>query len=370
MYQPTNSPEIIGHNDYMLPEILLKLPLQSLISFKLVSKQWLSLISDNHFLLRYTNLHPPSLSGLFLVPQQRNKDNRNQIEYIPFNESRSEAAPCNGLLLTCHGRKHYVFNPTTEKSKLVPTCPDQFVNKHGVEVVFPRTVASYYSLAFDPELSPHYKIICIKKSGNTFNIAIYSSDTAIWRLTKSPEFPAPQDIDFSKAIYCNGAVHWTKRTPRGLYIDIDNELVNYMPELPRKEQYSCEYFGHSRGRLCCVFTMEGLHYYEIFEMETDYSTWVLKGRVELDALAFKFPKMEINYWNAHFKYQCHVLSVVHSNNGKVPKVILSIPDEIIAHNCKKKTTSKIHDSRLSTQDRRLWYNVYCVHDYFESLYPL
>ncbi|KAL9242782.1 hypothetical protein vseg_016748 [Gypsophila vaccaria] len=380
------STEIIGHSDSILPEILLMLPTKSFIRFKLISKQWLSLISDNHFLSRYIRLHSPSLSGLFLVPQHQNENDENPIEYISLQKCRSKAPvipffnfrnikmlqSCNGLLLTCHGKKHYVFNPTTEKSEFIPTCPNQFMNDQGPEIVFSPTVSTYYSLAFDPKKSPYYKIICLKKSGNTCIIVVYSSDSKLWILSTTPEFPAPRDIDFSKAVYCNGAVHWTKRTSRGLYFDTQTELVNQMPELPRKEQYSCEYFGHSGGRLYCVFTMEGLHYYELFEMKKDYSTWVLKNRIELDVLAFKFPKMarEINYQNPHFKYQCQVLSVFHSRNGKVLKIIMSIPDEIIVHNCKKKTSWKIYNSRLSTKDRRLWYNVYCVYEYFESLYPL
>jgi len=173
-------------------------------------------------------------------------------------------------------------------------------------------------------------------------------------------------------VYCNSAVLWTKRTKRGLYFDVEKEEINHMPKLPRKEHYSCEYFGESKGYIHCVFTMEGLHYYELFEMEKDYSSWFLKSKIELDALAFNFPKMtkEINYQNPRFRYQCHVLSVLRGRNGKVVKIILSIPGEVIAYNCKKKTAWKICNSKLEAKDRRLWYGVYDAYDYFETLSPV
>ncbi|XP_074303785.1 F-box protein At5g07610-like [Silene latifolia] len=367
-FNSTNSGEIIGHNDGILSEILLPLTTKQLTGFKLVAKQWRSLISDHHFLSRYTLRHPPSLSGLFLVPQHQNENDENLIEYIPLQKSHSLATAihflnfrsikiiqsCNGLLLTCHGQKLYVFNPTTGKSQLIPNCPNQVLNKN-LEIPFSPYSSTYYSLAFDPKKSIHYKIICIEKSEDKCRIATYSSNIKLWRLSKTREFSAPRDVDFSKAIYCNGVIHWTRRTPRGVYFEIEKELINQIPEIPRKEQYSCEYFGQSKGRLYSVFTMEGLHYYELFEMERDYSTWVFKCWIDLDELAFKFPKMGrgISYQNALFKYPCHVLSVVHSRNGKIPKVIMSIPGEIIAYNsvaylgfrswgCRKLITKRCH----------------------------
>uniref|UniRef100_A0A7C9CU39 F-box domain-containing protein n=1 Tax=Opuntia streptacantha TaxID=393608 RepID=A0A7C9CU39_OPUST len=89
----SSAAETIGHSIDILTQILLPLPAKPLTNFKLVSKQWLSMISRPHFLSRYTVLHPPLLSGLFLVPKDRNKFNEDQIQHICLNQNRSNYAP-------------------------------------------------------------------------------------------------------------------------------------------------------------------------------------------------------------------------------------------------------------------------------------
>ncbi|KAJ8436323.1 hypothetical protein Cgig2_005247 [Carnegiea gigantea] len=351
----TASAETIGHNEDILTKILLHLPAKPVTNFKLVSKQWLSLISSPQFLRRNVKILQ-SCNGLLL-----------------FSTTTTQYGLYRNKIVSFHGQELYVLNPTTQKSKLLPRCPDQIVSEEGLELNFSATSPPCYTLAFDGTTSSHYKVICVRKTArDRHKIVVYSSESKLWRLSKALDFLAPRDIDFKGGVYCNRAVHWTKRTHRGLYFDVENEEINHMPELPRKEHYSCEYFGQSKGCLYCVFTMEGLHYYELFEMEKDYSSWFLKSKIELDALAFNFPKMtkEINYQNPRFKYQCHVLSVLRGRNGKVVKIILSIPGEIIAYNCKKKTSWKICNSRLKPKDRRLWYGVYDAYEYFETLYPV
>ncbi|XP_021856554.2 F-box protein At5g07610 isoform X1 [Spinacia oleracea] len=371
------SAETIGNNEDVASEVLVYVPVKSLINFRKVSPLWRSLIFSFHFVKRYNLLHPPSLSGLFLIPKHRFGKENNQIECISLgeNESNSPVSPilnmisikvlqsCNGLLLICKEGKLYIFNPTTQQKKLIPNL---FGN-------FPPAFPLYYSLVFDPSISPHYKIIClINTRHNKYKISIYSSNSNQWKPSKAPDFFAPHDIDFTTGIYCNGSVHWTKRTMRGLYFDVENETLNHMPESPRQEQYSCEYFGHSKGYLYCMFTMEGLHYYELFEMEKDYSSWVFKSKVELNVMASQFPNMDmgIDYHHPQFMYQCQVLSVFRGHNGEVIEVIMSIPGEVIAYDCKSKKSRQICKSKESGKEREIWYGVYQVFEYYESISPV
>lgn len=359
---PGKSAEIIGHNEHMLCTMLLHLPIKSLFRFKLVSKQWRSLLSSSHFVSRYNLLHPPLLSGLFLVPKCWNEVEHNQIEYISLGQNQSNVPgfnfsnikllqSCNGLLLYSDQEgKHSVLNPITRESKLLPSS---------------TTSSPYYSLVFDPTISPHYKIICVEETyHNKYKISMYLSNSNSWISISSnvPDFLAPRDIDFTSGIYCNGSIHWTKRTPRGLYFNVEKDTLSLMPECPRQEQYSCEYFGHSSGYLHCVFTMERLRYYELFEMKKDYSAWDFKCRIEIN--------MEFNYQNPQFMYKCHVLSVFRGQNREVLEIIMSIPGEVIAYDCKKKTYRKMYESKLSAKDKKIWYGIYHVYECFESLYPV
>ncbi|KAL7229422.1 hypothetical protein ACSBR2_008016 [Camellia fascicularis] len=61
-----SSSETVGNNGDLLNQILLYLPIRSLLRFKSVSKHWLSLITHPHFLHLRTTQPNPRPSGLFL----------------------------------------------------------------------------------------------------------------------------------------------------------------------------------------------------------------------------------------------------------------------------------------------------------------
>ncbi|KAE8708337.1 hypothetical protein F3Y22_tig00110346pilonHSYRG00132 [Hibiscus syriacus] len=61
------SAEEIGNNHDLLTQLLLRLPTKSLLKFKCVSKQWLSLISDPQFCLSHTR-HQHRDDDRFLEP--------------------------------------------------------------------------------------------------------------------------------------------------------------------------------------------------------------------------------------------------------------------------------------------------------------
>ena len=78
---PSYSAEIIASNDDLLREVLVRLPIKSLIKFKSVSKRWLSLIDDDKFCRRRSLVTSPS-SGLFLKCSSVSK-----IEFINFSKT-------------------------------------------------------------------------------------------------------------------------------------------------------------------------------------------------------------------------------------------------------------------------------------------
>ncbi|KAL9995999.1 putative F-box domain-containing protein [Helianthus debilis subsp. tardiflorus] len=160
---------LIGSKDDLLTEILLRLPVTSILRFKSVSKHWRLLLSHTHFTHRYDKIS--NSPGIFA-------DN----VYVPFDVENPSTPPpfrnldtyfdrsgvrilqsCNGLLLCCTERgsigqkaadKYYVFNPTTKQLALIPPI-------HGGLKVG-KTIRCM-GLAFHQTDCVHYKLVCIRE---------------------------------------------------------------------------------------------------------------------------------------------------------------------------------------------------------------
>ncbi|KAI3831869.1 hypothetical protein MKX03_022241 [Papaver bracteatum] len=211
----TSSAIQVGSNFDLLSEILSYLPVKSLMVFKSVSKQWLSLISNPHFAISHLNRRPIlKIHGLFFE-----KCSNPQLEYVydfllldgsrieeeeVINNSSSTSVgggyalfktlnfcnyqpgyngpviengvritqSCNGLL--CCTRETeitnenyqphiytthtYIYNPTTRQYRILPPSPFRDVVRDDCCY----KVCSI-SLAFDPIQSPDYQVVCIWK---------------------------------------------------------------------------------------------------------------------------------------------------------------------------------------------------------------
>ncbi|KAK4489373.1 hypothetical protein RD792_005182 [Penstemon davidsonii] len=129
----SNSAEIVCSIDDLLTQILLRLPVKSLLRFKSVSKQWFSLIINPKFCHLHSSRKKNPPNGLFYSIL-------GQHPYIPFSPQKPRNAPsvnlnftnnpsvstilqsCNGLFLCGNKRSRtfYVYNPTTNRSTLLP----------------------------------------------------------------------------------------------------------------------------------------------------------------------------------------------------------------------------------------------------------
>ncbi|XP_026443451.1 F-box protein At5g07610-like [Papaver somniferum] len=282
----------VANNSDILTQILLCLPVKSLLIFKSVSKNWFSLISDSYFAKNYTLRNSSfKIPGLFIEILRRPSGPPDDPEFeFPFvflinNEHSNtvgggvplktldfvEVPPrnwegpiietslrinhsCNGLLcctrITAQTSKQpclvtyhiYVYNPTTKQSKSFPPSPfrdivtDRLWN--GVRSV---------SLAFDPVKAPdHYQVICIWKDlgeiePDLYNIEIYSTKTNSWRLSAASPF-STLPLSFSRpgvfwhsffrsGVFWNGCLHWisTGENEASVYFDIEQDLVKPLP---------------------------------------------------------------------------------------------------------------------------------------------
>ena len=217
----SSSIEKVADDDDLLTEILIRLPVKSLLQFKSVSKRWFSLIINPHF-VRCRNPDPSLVSGLFFYSSMRRSNP--VLNFIPLLNDRNPAddddqfkalttfpGPSGkGILSSCRGLlccssycqtdikgnydfQYYVLNPTTKQLTLLPE---------------PRANLKGLSLAFDPSKSPHYKVVCVwsikpYQNGCYDQIEIYSSETGSWRTSGEP-FTTEDNAQFLGGVYWNG----------------------------------------------------------------------------------------------------------------------------------------------------------------------
>ncbi|WCJ34682.1 F-box family protein [Euphorbia peplus] len=349
--------EIIAGNDDILTEILFRLPAKSLLRFKSVSKHWLSLISSTHLSSLHTLRHPkPSVSGLIYL------DSPSKMNLIPLNPSSPPSdldcfnthkmkilQSCNGLLL-CSSfpevgvpRSFYISNPTTNQLFTLPSIPSVLA----------------LNLAFDPSISTTYKVICVSSStvsASHYQINIYESDTRAWRLSGSP-FQAPFAMVFGNGVFWNGAIHWINHAGNTLYFDVHTEIFGSFPAPPFTDRWGkrrSRYFGQSGGHLHLIEIYEARSIkFDVYEMNKDYSEWIVRFHVDLEHLVEEFPEMVMSYMGDldSVCYLFAVLSVVEEEDEDDSSLLIHIPGKFVSYNFNNKMFKIVSDFKSSNSLR-------------------
>ncbi|KAI3952442.1 hypothetical protein MKX01_005309 [Papaver californicum] len=364
------SASFIGGNVDILTLILTGLPSKSLLVFKSVSKQWLFIITDPQFVHKHFIQNPRfSIPGLFwgddlslgIIPKYDYITlDGNTNSYVPFGTLTFAEdkwgikilQSCNGLLLcrscslSISNFPYYIFNPFTNKYKILPQ--PQLGSSH-------RFVCSV-SLAFDPFKSPYYKVIAFWSNFNSscdeYRIEIYDSETSSWRLsgfyTCTPKLEC---IPCCSAIFWNGSLYWCHLEGCIFYFDIDRELVGVVPvpnpnPVPEydyiKTFYIAEYLGH-------FYLIEKDcphdHFsFSIFERDAAYSSWNLKGHVDMSLNPYvKFaasPTGTVDY----------IVFIMQGEEEKESTKVFLIANEsmVVSYDLKDMIFEKIYD--LSTRE--------------------
>ncbi|KAL3650384.1 hypothetical protein CASFOL_006787 [Castilleja foliolosa] len=281
--------EIVGSIDDLLIEILIRLPVRSLIRFKQVSKHWQSFISDPYFSIRPAQSHPV---GMF-VPRGIQNKIVFRCAYVSFSNKKPTARQikgltgvniinsCNGLLL-CSSylnkpMNYFVYNPTTNKSSTIPDCGTQ-------------SKVLGISLAFDPTRSRHYKVVLVRGifvvDEFEYRFEVYSSENGCWR---KPDGLFRSRIYFNYGVYWNGAIHWIdNKTRECLYFNPDDDdrmvMPRMGPSIPSVGSYRF-YFGESCGHLNYVeFFEPSVCCSKVYELRRDYSEWFVKYSFDLSTI--------------------------------------------------------------------------------------
>ncbi|GJY35390.1 AT-hook motif nuclear-localized protein 28-like protein [Tanacetum coccineum] len=335
-------------NDDLLTEILVRLPLLSLIFFKSVSKRWLSLIEHAISLIKDDeNLDPPA--GLFL---QKNSgyDFLSLDKRIPICRSSLLATnftfgpdvhilhSCNGLLL-CHtsSLELYVYNPAfTNMFKLIPEPDNATYDRYSIRTCF--------GLAFDPTKSPHYKVVYAEIVNDhawdkVYQIHTFSSETGNWSLC-GPQFTENGFHFFGIGVYWNDAIYWRNACRNDIFkFDIMNErlVLTALPTpltLDLKVHYECHLF-ESRGCLLLVAKESDCsRHFTIYEKGNVCSEWSVKYIVNLDDI-IKPPKS----WYIYRTLYCIVLEEREEDSF----LVMKLDKKVVQYKIMSKTLSTISE---------------------------
>ncbi|CAL0299196.1 unnamed protein product [Lupinus luteus] len=308
---------IVASMEYLVTEILLRLPVKSVLKFKCVSKQWFALISDPKFchshtlrLYRTSQLFP---SALLLAPVDSSTCQIISLKSINASDSskfRNVKVPmgtviqsCNGLLLIERISSedfsevdYFISNPTTNKS---------------VPVIFPTqqfssSVLSLF-ICFEPMKSLHYKLVSIRvKNYISFSdmsdiviptniidteyvINVYSSETSSW---SEPGFTFTchgyKPPIRTNTVYFNGSLYWHNDGLRKFYyFDLDSQILKTCPTPLNMDDNGISKFCESGGHLYFVHKPVSEFMLYIMELKEESSEWALRFHLKLRESRFQ-----------------------------------------------------------------------------------
>lgn len=400
-----SSAKLVVSNEDLLAEILLHVPVRSLICLKLVSKQWLSLITSHRFvLLHYGRGTSSRTSALFLESEvllRRGANNHMMYVHLnldkfhktPFRSSTFSHDPfdakkvcilqsCHGLLLCRTGIVvnqllenqrglfyYYIYNPTTNQVATIDRIWDQ------------KTTIHASVLDFDPARSPHYRVVfCVNKSPEMApqqrQFEVYFSETRTWKVSaQHAHFVPPFGLTMSNLAYYKGSIYWvssSKSVNIVLSYNVDEETLATLPKPPQRDSRFIRknlYFGESAGHLhlaevfpCAASSLD------VYELNPDHSDWFLKFKVDLDQLSKDFPEMTHNKHTFVNEYAFSILSLVRRREFDGDSfVVLEVPGKVIVYSLVDQSWYEVCNFRQADNARDWICGIFRAMDYNESL---
>ncbi|CAA3030132.1 F-box At5g07610-like [Olea europaea subsp. europaea] len=294
------SATVIAGNDQMLIEILLRLPIKSLIKFKSVSKNWHVLISSPYFSQLHTlrhQLHLPNTPPYLLLrasPSRFFYFNPEVNTFLPYDfpfSSPKLLRSCNGLLLLkCSSPEtavedYLIYNPITRQSRKIVLYSDE--KNAGTTVLG-------LSLAFDPSESPYYKVVCLRTteySMYSYQIEVYDSQTCTWN--RWGDFMLPYDTKFCNGVYWKNCIHWIRPTGELFHFNLQygtlEKRTGALPGSIRAYVAGSETFlRESNGHLHMMLLLSEAKFLSVWEMRMDKHGWFLKYSVDLNTIPATF----------------------------------------------------------------------------------
>ncbi|GAB2277789.1 hypothetical protein Dimus_012493 [Dionaea muscipula] len=287
----------------VITEILLRLPVKSLLRFKSVSKAWRQQITDPDFAKLHHSRSMESHSKLLLVLHQNLPGNSEFFsadlskldkvvveiysvrsimrrhscdicERHNYFRSNFVVGSSNGLICVFHGGKFTLWNPCTRTHRMIP-CLD-LPSSH---MQFTVSIG----FGYDP-VSYDYKVLAISchqsfrdECSETLQAVVYSLNSNSWREISYPQSMMLDNLrGVERLVFVNNAFHW-------LYKKVCDETIaitcfDIHDETYREMQLPLTCRGHDGGFLRLMSLEESLYaikYKADFD-EVDH-IWVMNG---------------------------------------------------------------------------------------------
>ncbi|KAI3823091.1 hypothetical protein L1987_04517 [Smallanthus sonchifolius] len=274
-----------------LTDILSRLPAKSLGRFKLVSKNWFSLISSadfiklhhrrvlsdtntNHsrvFIMSTHSLHSVNYESPSCYEGVNDDDAKAIISLNDPLEKESvgekELGSCYGLIFfVCYNDCILLWNPTTQKTRIIPD---------PITPLFDGT--RFYGLGYDLSIDDYKMVMATRSiSSNSISCQVFNLKTDSWRTVQATHMNINEPDEIGS--FSNGAIHWIVRhRPHNngfnqretiLSFDIKDEVFMeiLLPNGGENEQSAFWCLGDLKGCLYAVYGGDGV----------DMDVWVMK----------------------------------------------------------------------------------------------
>ncbi|XP_021866237.2 F-box/kelch-repeat protein At3g23880-like [Spinacia oleracea] len=269
----------------LLTEVLARLPVKTLVIFRLVCKLWCSIIDSSDFISMHLNVYNKNSSRHHHVLALLAFRSRYELTVRPSDSSRKTGdlgripgsyqivGNCNGLMLMkkypSSPKELVLYNPCIRKSLILPTCPLEY---------------AVYILGFAPS-SNEYKVFACKFSGRFSSenleeatIAVYSLNDRQWRVkpncwTNIWSWGRVDLTDGKRRVFCGGVLYWIGCASNHLHImcvdfEVEKFSIMKLPEAAKGSNIIVK-FLFVLGESLAIYVMS-LKSSRIFVMEKDH----------------------------------------------------------------------------------------------------
>ncbi|KAK1392884.1 F-box domain-containing protein [Heracleum sosnowskyi] len=225
----------------LVTEILIRLPVKSILCCKSVSKTWLSQISNPNFIKSHLNhtLTTPGSDQTLILNGGRKTMSLLHLDScaiatslfdFPFelNIYFKTAGCCNGIICFWHAPDFdrvknpytYLWNPATKQAKLIPP--------HNIH--FDKITMVCFGFGFDP-IGNDYKVVALLACfGKPWTAEVYSANTNVWRRVE----PNPKDLpSYGDLDVCVNGYLCCMGTYGMLAFDLNKEVFTSHIKLPK-----------------------------------------------------------------------------------------------------------------------------------------